>query len=190
MTTQLNESLQYLDMENQVIPILGIDKYKSKIGNDDEFMTLHFTVRSKLCAEDLVNWLERGYDWIIDADNSPGEVATGKYLVFVEMDRRTKAPARIMDMLGDLDTLTDIKPEDWKLNIGDHMYPASEDAIKEHVELSPQQYRDNNPDEESEDSLDDLELNEMRVIAGLEPTTKIKQTSKELESLQIRAGIN
>ena len=176
----------------QVIPELGLDKYESKIGDDDEFITLDFTVRSKACAEDLVNWLERGYDWIIDAENSPGEVSTGKFLVFVELNRRNRVPQRIMEMLSDLETLTDIKPEDWKLKIGDEMYPASEETIKEHVELSPQQYRDNEtPDEKADDteSLDE-ELNEMRIIAGLEPhANKSKKVDPAIEAIQIIAGI-
>lgn len=193
MTQQLNESLQYLDMENQVIPELGVDKYKSSIGDDDEFITLNFTVRSKACAEDLVNWLERGYDWIIDADTSPGEVTTGKFLVFVEMNRRTSVPARVIEMLDDLETLTDIKAEDWKLNIGEGVYPASVETIKKMVDLSPQEYRDNESADELEvgGASDEDELNEMRIIAGLEPhaTVNATQVDPAIQALKLIAGI-
>ena len=34
MNNTLNESLKYLDMEHQVYPVLGIDQYRSQIGDD------------------------------------------------------------------------------------------------------------------------------------------------------------
>ena len=99
MTEQLNESLQYLDMERQMLPILNIDQYESKIGDNSDYVTISFTMNSKAAADDLCSWLERGYDWVIDAETSPGEVNKGKFLVFVEMNRRLRVPERIIEML-------------------------------------------------------------------------------------------
>ena len=130
MTKQLNESLKHLDMEDQVLPVLGIDQFKSTIGDDSDFITMNFTVKSAEVAEDLVTWLEYGYEWIVDAEPSPGEVQNGKFLVFIDVDRRTRVPERVMEMLSDLDTLTGIDAKDWKLKIGDTMYPASEKIMK------------------------------------------------------------
>jgi hypothetical protein len=110
--TQLNESLQHLDFENQLLTTMGVDKYASSIGNDEDFITLNFTVRSKPGADDLVNWLERGYDWIVDAETSPGEVTDGKFLVFAELNRRSTAPKRIYEILADLETLTGVGAEE------------------------------------------------------------------------------
>jgi len=87
--TILNESLDYLDMENKVYPILSIDEYAAKMGEDKDIITLTFIVKSKLVGEDLVTWFERGYDFVLDASVSEGELEPNKYLVFVEMDRRS-----------------------------------------------------------------------------------------------------
>jgi len=179
MTTQLNESLKYLDMENQMIPILGVDQYASKIGDDNEFITLDFTVRSKGCATDLVVWLERGYEWVIDAEASPGEISRGKFLVFVEIKRRQRSANQIIDLINDLETLTGLTAEDWQLKIADKMYPATAETVKEHIELSPHDYR-----EEHEE-----ELNEMRVIAGLEPTNHTYEADEDIKLLQRQAGL-
>ena len=166
-------------MENQVIPIMGVDQFSSKIGDDNEFITIDFTVRSKECATDLVVWLERGYDWVIDAEQSPGEVTSGKFLVFAEIKRRQRSAHQIIDMINDLETLTGLTAEDWQLKISDKMYPATVDTIKEHIELSPHDYRDQHEDE----------LNEMRVIAGLEPTPKSYEADDDIKLLQRQAGL-
>ena len=69
----INESLDYLDMEDQVGDVLSIDEYASKMGRDEDIVTLTFIVHSKLAANDLVTWFERGYDWVLDASVSkPG----------------------------------------------------------------------------------------------------------------------
>jgi hypothetical protein len=187
MTKQLNESLKYLDMEDQVYPVLGIDQYKSTIGNDSDFVTANFTVKSAEVAKDLVSWLEYGYKWIVDAETSPGEVAPGKFLVFIDMNRRTKIPERIMEILNDLDTLTGIEGKDWKLKIGDSMYPASEKTMKQHLTFSPHEYKETHNDE---DEGDDVDLNEMRVIAGLEPVPQYRDKRDDLiRQMQHKAGI-
>ena len=184
MTRQLNESLKYLDMEGQVLPVLGIDQYKSTIGDDSDFITASFTVKSAAVAEDLVTWLEYGYEWIVDAETSPGEVENGKFLVFIDVDRRTRVPERFMEMLDDLNTLTGIDGKEWKLKIGDVMYPASEKVMKQHLVLSPHEYKA----EHSEDQ--EADLNEMRVIAGLEPIPQYSDKRDELiRQMQHKAGI-
>lgn len=63
----LNESLNYLDMENELIPLLIIDEFKSRLGEDDDIITLTFIIKSKEAADDLVTWLERGYEFVLDA---------------------------------------------------------------------------------------------------------------------------
>jgi hypothetical protein len=184
MTKQLNESLQYLDMERQMLPIVNIDQYESKIGDNSDYVTISFTMNSKAAADDLCSWLERGYDWVIDADTSPGEVNKGKFLVFVEMNRRLRVPERIIEMLDDLETLTGLTLKDWKLNINDKFLSANEGSIRDNITLSPHDYRMKNPTEESEES----DLNEMRELAGLEPHTSYV-ADEDLKFIQRRAGI-
>lgn len=174
-------------MEDQVSPVLGIDQFRSTIGDDSDFITMNFTVKSAEVAEDLVTWLEYGYEWIVDAEPSPGEVQNGKFLVFIDVDRRTRVPERVMEMLSDLDTLTGIDAKNWKLKIGDTMYPASEKIMKQHLALSPHEYKEQHGGEDDEEQAD---LNEMRVIAGLEPVTRYADKRDALiREMQFKAGI-
>lgn len=181
MTEQLNESLQYLDMERQVVPNLSIDKYESKIGDNSDYVTAAFTMNSKEASDDLCSWLERGYDWVVDAETSPGEVIRGKYLVFVEMNRRLRVPERIIEMLKDLETLTGLTIEDWKLDINDQILPATEESIKNNITLSPHAYRETNRE-------DEMDLNEFRELAGLEPHTNYV-ADDDIKLIQRQAGI-
>lgn len=178
MTTQLNEGLNFHDMEGHVTPLLGIDEFQSRIGDDSDVIVISFIVDGKEVGNDLVDWLERGYDWIIDAEVSPGEVLDKKFYVFAELNRRTTAPRRIIELLDDLNTLTGIKADDWEVKIYGQKYPASEDIIKREVPLTPSAYK----------AKDEGELNEWREIAGLK-TVKTHDDSEDIIAWKRQAGI-
>lgn len=181
----LNEGLDYLDMEGQVGDTVGVDEYAAKMGADKDIVTLSFVVKSKLAAKDLVTWFERGYDWVLDASISDGELEPGKWLVFVEMDRRSKVPNRIITLLTDLETLTGMKLKDWSVDIEGDSYDADEEIISQKLILNPNEYEEVKKTEEVEK---EGELNEMRKRAGLE--TKLFYTEDEyIKNLKAMAGM-
>ena len=83
----INESLRPNDLRHFVKKVFEIDSYKSKIGNDSDVVVLSFTVGSEDPAKDLENFIEMGYEFVIDADVSSGETDDGTYKVFVELER-------------------------------------------------------------------------------------------------------
>lgn len=175
----INEGLDHLDMENQVNNKVSVDEYAAKTGSDDDTITLAFTVKGQLASADLVDWFERGYDFVIDAQPSDGEVSVGKYLVFVEMNRRSKAPARLIEMLTDLETLTGIKINEWIVEVDGEEYDADEDVLKQVMKLSPHEYRLEN--EEG--------LNEMRELSGIEPQKMFSEQDEAIKSFKSLAGL-
>jgi len=175
----INEGLDYLDMENQVNNKVSVDEYAAKTGSDDDTITLAFTVKGQLASTDLVDWFERGYDFVIDAQPSDGEISVGKYLVFVEMNRRSKAPARIIEMLTDLETLTGIKINEWIIEVDGEEYDADEDVLKQVMKLSPHEYR-----LESEEGL-----NEMRQLSGMETTKQFNEQDEAIKHFKSLAGL-
>jgi hypothetical protein len=175
----LNEGLDHLDMENQVNNKVSVDEYAAKTGSDDDTITLAFTVKGQLASADLVDWFERGYDFVIDAQSSDGEISVGKYLVFVEMNRRSKAPARLIEMLADLETLTGIKINEWIVEVDGEEYDADEDVLKQVMKLSPHEYR-----LESEEGL-----NEMRELSGIEPHKMFSEQDEAIKSFKSLAGL-
>lgn len=179
--SNLFESLDYLDMEGQITDTITVDEYSAKMGKDSDIVTLTFTVNSKLAAEDLVNWLERGYDFVLDASVSDGEINPGKWLVFVEMERRSKVPNRICTILTDLETLTGTKLSEYKVDIEGDEVAADEDSIRERMILNPNEYHTEKEDEEEK-------LNEFRQLAGLE--TKANYNEDEyIKNIKMMAGL-
>jgi len=161
MNKILNEGLDYHDLEGIVTPRVTVDEYAAQMGKDSEIVTLAFIVKNKQAGEDLSDWFERGYDFVLDAQVSDGELTSGTYLVFVEMNRRTTVPERIITLLDDLETLTDIPLKDWTVIVDDEEYEPDAEVLEQVITISPHQYREEvEPDEE--------ELNEMRERAGLE----------------------
>lgn len=128
---QLNEdSLQAGDLRNLVSHIFEIDSYKSKMGDDKDVVVISFTVESKDPADDLVNFIEKGYKFVLDADVTPGELANGKYKVFVELQRDKHVAENIANMLYGIGKLTEV--EGFKFRY--YKSFDSKDAIKETLE--------------------------------------------------------
>lgn len=170
---RLNEGLDYHDMKGQIDPKVSVDEYAAKMGEDSEIVTLTFIVKSKEAAKDLVSWLEIGYDYILDASVSDGELEPGKWLVFVEMKRRSNVPEKIIQILKDLETLTDRDVKDYVLKINDEEYDAEEGMLKQVMILSPNQYK--------KEKGEDEELNEMRNIAGLKTKNVFDDIDSEIK---------
>ena len=103
----LRENLEQGDLKRLVHNELHIDEYKSKMGDDADVCVLSFKVSGKEPSMDLVNFLEKGYEFILDADVSSGEKEGGDYLVFVELDRTPELPDQLEQMMKDIMKLTD-----------------------------------------------------------------------------------
>ena len=180
MTKILNEGLNYHDLEGQMDPTVTVDEYAAHMGKDSEIVTLAFVTHSDAAGNDLADWFERGYDYVLDAEVSEGEVSPGKYLVFVEMNRRSTVPERIIELITDLETLTDLPLKDWTIIIDDEEYEPDESIIKQKITISPHEYRKDVENEE--------ELNEMREIAGLS-TKPIHQQDEYIRKIKSMAGL-
>jgi hypothetical protein len=174
----LFEGLQYKDLEGIMKPTIHVDEFSSKMGDDEDIIVVSFFVRDLQAAKDLVGWFEKGYDFVLDSDRSPGEIKPNRYLVYVELRRRSAAPQHIQQLLDDLSTLTEFEPDQWIMHYKGKEAPWSEDVFAEAVPLTPNAYR----------AKYDTELNEWRTAAGIR-TKKIHEVSSDVRSLQSMAGI-
>jgi hypothetical protein len=172
------ETLGYKDMEGLLKPTIHVDEFTSKMGDDDDIIVLSFFVRNPDAAKDLMNWFERGYDFVLDADRSPGEIKTNRYLVFVEIRRRSSAGAHVNQLLDDLSTLTEYEPKDWTIVYEGEDVPFTQEDFEKIVPLSPKAYRE----------AHDKDLNEVRIAAGL-PVKSFYEKDNDIKSIQSAAGI-
>ena len=177
---KLTEGLDYHDMKGQIDPRVSIDEYAAKMGEDSDIVTMAIKINSKLAAEDLVAWLEIGYDFILDASVSDGEVEPGKWLVFVEMKRRSNVPSKIINILSDLETLSDMSLKDYTIVYNEEDYDANPDILKQVIILNPADYKKQVDKED--------ELNEMRKIAGLD-NKNVHDIDEEIRKFITNAGL-
>ena len=174
----LLEGLGYKDLEGILKPTIHIDEFSSKMGDDDDIIVVSFFARDKAAAKDLMNWFEKGYDFVLDADRSPGEIKPNRYLVYLEMRRRRSAAQHVQTLLDDLGTLTEFAPEEWIMRYDGKNHEWSEETFSELVPSTPDAYRATHEDD----------LNHVRTAAGLE-TKKVHKPTPETRALQAAAGI-
>jgi len=101
-------SLREGDLRNLIDDVFEIDSFKSKMGDDKNIVTLSFSCKDKQPAEDLSNFLEKGYGFILDSDVTAGEQSDGTYKVFVELQRERGVHENIHEILDGLSKLTNI----------------------------------------------------------------------------------
>ena len=174
----LFESLSYKDLEGILKPTIHVDEFSSKMGEDDDIIVVSFFVRDAQAAKDLMSWFEKGYDFVLDADRSPGEIKPNRYLVYVEIRRRSTAGGHVATLLDDLGTLTEFSPEDWSMHYKDKTTPFSQEAFEDQVPLTPKAYR----------KRYENDLNEVRTRAGL-AVKPIYERDSEMKPIQQAAGI-
>ena len=181
MKSNLFEGLEAGDLSRLIHPEMHIDEFKSKLGDDEDVIVITFKVDSKEPAADLVAFIEKGYDWVIDADISSGEMDDGSYIVFVELDRNEAAVDNIVSLMDDLMNLTKQKLSDWRVRYYKSRQERefSAEALRELIPLTPEAY---NKDYGSE------AIDQLKAAAGVEVTTKAPKNDYT-ESLRNLAGI-
>lgn len=133
-------TLRQGDLRDLVYHILEIDSYKSKMGSDEEIVTLSFSVKTKEAADDLSSFLEKGYDFILDADATSGEQSDGTYKVFVELDRSRKSPEQIMEIANGVSKLTNLNDLKFRYYKNWKSKPLDEDNLANTIPLDPENY--------------------------------------------------
>lgn len=140
---QINEGLEAGDLARLIDPLVTIDEYKSKIGSDEEIVVLKFNVQGRDPALDLVSFIEKSYDWVLDADASSGELNDGSYAVFVEADRETELPEKFYQMFDDLVTLANMDLTTWQVEYSKprRRSKVSVEELRNLIPLTPEDYR-------------------------------------------------
>lgn len=182
----LNENLEMGDLKRVLNTTLHIDEYKSKMGDDADVTVFSFTVAGKEPAIDLVSFIEKGYDWVLDADVSSGELSGGNYLVFVEVERTPKLPDQIIELMDDIMNLSNQKLSDWTAQYykNKNIVDLDADQLRKICVLTPDAYRRKYEKNTEEDD----ELDSLKSAAGLDVDTTAP-VNDFTESLRRAAGI-
>lgn len=179
----LSENLENGDLKRLVYPKLHIDEYKSKMGDDADVCVISFKISDKEPSQDLMSFVEKGYDFVLDADVSSGEKADGDYLVFVELERTPNLPEQIFGMMSDIMQLTDQDLTDWRFKYHKSAadYDLTEESLRSVIILTPEKYRKKYDQEQAD-------LDNLKAAAGVK-IDKQAPVNDFTESLRIAAGI-
>ena len=133
-------SLRNNDLKDLVDKIIEIDSYKSKMGSDENIITLAMSTKTKESADDLVGFLERGYPFVLDADATPGEQSDGTYKVFVELERQREAPEQIIELASGVRSLTGLENLKFRYHKNFRSKDLTQDSLEEMLPISSDDY--------------------------------------------------
>jgi len=138
---QLNEGLELGDLKDWVDSTFTVDRFKSKMGEDQDIVVIDFKVKDKHPATDLMEFIERGYPFILDSDISAGEEKDGKYHVFVEIPRTPDLVGQLENLFLGLCNLT--KCYEWKFNYqkSKKIFEFTKENLQKEIPLSPDAYK-------------------------------------------------
>lgn len=193
MHNKLFEGLEAGELTRLLRNELHIDQFKSKMGEDADVIVLSFKIKDKEPALDLVDFIEKGYDWVLDGDISSGEKEDGDYLVFVEMPRNSEAVENIIKLISEINNLVDYGIDDWHWKYHKEIkdYPMTEETLRAVVPLTADDYIAKFGQEEPADEVQEdihTELDYLRSVAGVTVKTTAPK-NEHTESLRIAAGI-
>jgi hypothetical protein len=140
MTNHLAEGLNRGDLKEFVSDLFTVDRYTSKMGEDRDVVVLGFRVKEKFPAIDLMEFIERGYPYVLDADMSTGEESDGQYQVFVEMERNQNLPKNLRHLLAGISQLTDVYEWRFRYQKAKNSMAFDEQSIMENIPMSPEEY--------------------------------------------------
>ena len=177
---RLREGLEQGDLKRLVHTEMHVDDFKSKLGRDEDVVVISLKVTGKEPATDIVNFVEKGYEWVIDADVSSGEMDDGDYIVFIECDREPTVASNVMSMMKDLMNLTEQDISEWTVRYRNgRERPLTEETLEDLIPKTPSEYKQ---------QFGHQEIDKLKATAGVEVTTKAPKNDMT-ESLRIAAGI-
>jgi hypothetical protein len=126
---QLNEGLRPLDLKEMVHPTFDIDVHRSKMGEDKDVCVLSFQVKDRAPAKDMMEFIEKGYHFVLDSDISSGENEDGEYSVFVELSRSPRLAEQIKDITYGVRKLTGIDDFKFKYYKQPELHNVNEETL-------------------------------------------------------------
>lgn len=136
----LNEGLRPLDLKGMVYSLFEVDTYKSKMGEDKDVCVVSFHVKDRSPAKDLMEFIEKGYHFVLDADVSSGENADGEYAVFVELSRTPQLAEQIKELCYGVNKLTGIDDFKFKYHRLDGVHDVTSESLKTIIPFDANMY--------------------------------------------------
>lgn len=136
----LEEGLRPNDLVDMIYDSFEIDSFQSKMGEDRDVCVLSFRAKDRAPARDMMEFIEKGYNFVLDSDVSAGEDNQGTYHVFVELNRSPDLYNQIVEIVDGIKRLTNIKEWRFKYHKGNKYQTLDETSLKSTVPGTPDNY--------------------------------------------------
>ncbi len=173
---KLFESLRHGDLENFVSETFHVDRYRSKMGEDKDVLVLSFKVKEKYPALDLMEFIEKSYNFILDADMSAGEEQDGQYHVFVEIERTPQLKNQLNELFDGIGHLCNCNEWKFKYQSSNRIFPFNEQTVASKIPMTAEAYeskileiKTNDLKEFFDQGAIDLTLDENNIITFSKP---------------------
>ncbi len=137
---QLNEGLRPMDLAEMVEDTFDVDTFKSKMGEDRDVCVLSFKIKDRNPAKDLMEFIEKNFEFVLDADVSSGENNKGEYSVFVELSRVPELSENIKEITYGVTKLTGIKEFKFKYHKNPEVVSVNEENLKNKIPSTAKDY--------------------------------------------------
>lgn len=129
------------DLRDMVDHVMEIDSFKSKMGEDEDIIVVTVSTRTYESARDLVNFVEKGYEFVLDADATPGEQSDKTYKVFIELERKKESVEDIIEMTEGLKSLTGIENFKFRYYKNFKSLPVNKDNLSMQIPTTTAMYK-------------------------------------------------
>jgi len=152
----ISEGISRHSLDHLIQPVLSIDEFESKI-SDKRVIVVGFYCGDAEPARDLSYFIDRSSSPILDTEVSPAPTPDGYYVVWVEIQRDKEFPQVLLDILAEVDNLTDV--DQWEFQCPGHKdpIPVNKEELKKNLILDqneiiefPDKDSDENSDEDNE----------------------------------------
>jgi len=128
------------DLRDMMHNVFEIDSFASKMGNDKDIVTISFSLKEKAPADDLMEFIEKGYEFVLDADVTSGEQSDGTYKVFVEIARNKDVHENILTLVDGVKKLSEIEDLKFRYYKNWRSKDISQETLEEIVPNDPDNY--------------------------------------------------
>ncbi|MDC1446465.1 hypothetical protein N8344_00670 [bacterium] len=111
--SQINEGVEFGDLQSLVSSDVSVAEFEPKTGTDDDVVVIGFFCKDEAPANDIATFIEKSTVDILDTEVSPNPDENGFYLVFVEVENENLMQI-VFELLDDVARLTEI--EEWSVD--------------------------------------------------------------------------
>ena len=132
--------LRQEDLKDMIYRVFEVDSFKSKMGDDKDIVTLSFSIKEQQAAKDLEIFIEKGYDFVLDADATAGEQSDGTYKVFVEIERNRDVPENILEIVDGIKKLSGLDEFKYRYHKNFRSVDLTQESLAETIPLDSNMY--------------------------------------------------